>query len=117
MRSSSFIHRLPSIGVIGASLMPLIARAGYFDPEGVWLESGLSTADPTTFILAIIQYLLGLLALIALVLIIYAGFMIMTSTGNEERVQKGFATLRWTVIGLLFIMSSWGIVLLIDSII
>lgn len=89
----------------------------HFDPEGVFATSGVSTASPTAFIFAIISSLLGFLAVITLVLIIYSGVTIMTAAGNEERVQKGTATLRWTIIGLLIIMSSWGIVLYLNSVI
>lgn len=93
------------------------AYATYFDREGVFFSSGLSTKTPTEIMFAIIQYVLGLLAIITLVLVIYSGFLIMTASGSEERVQKGMVTLKWTVLGLLIIMSSWGIVLLIDQII
>jgi uncharacterized membrane protein len=95
--------------------MPLLTRAAYFDPSGVFGGIGLLQSSPTEIVFVLLSYLLGFLAVISLVLIVYAGFMIMTSSGNEERVQKGFATLRWTIIGLFLIMSSWGIVLMIDS--
>ncbi|MCW1929873.1 MAG: hypothetical protein KIH62_000990 [Candidatus Kerfeldbacteria bacterium] len=87
-----------------------------FDPTGSFAsKSTLPTVAPDVYIFQIIFYVLGLLAAITLALIIYSGLMIMTAAGSEERVQKGMATLRWTIIGLLIIMSSWGIILFFNN--
>jgi hypothetical protein len=73
------------------------------------LGGSLSQGDPRTIIGRIINIVLGFLGVIALILIIYAGFLWMTSEGNEEKVAKAKKTLISAVIGLLIILASWGI--------
>jgi hypothetical protein len=57
----------------------------------------------------IIRIGLGLLGLIAVVLILYAGFTWMTSGGNEEKIGTAKKTLINATIGLAIIMSSLAI--------
>ena len=57
----------------------------------------------------IIQVLLGLLGIIAVCIIIYGGFLWTTSGGSEDKINKAKQLLRNAVIGLIIILSSWGI--------
>ncbi|MCW1929874.1 MAG: pilin [Candidatus Kerfeldbacteria bacterium] len=63
-----------------------------------------------------IYVILGLLAIITLVLIIYAGLLWMTASGSEEKVQKAQGIIRNTIVGLFIIMASWGIVVYLSTI-
>ncbi len=74
-------------------------------------STGLGNEDPTTTAAEIVSAFLGLLGIIALILIIYAGFKWMTSGGNEEKVTKARETLQAAIIGLLIILASYGIAL------
>lgn len=58
----------------------------------------------------IISVILGLLGIIAFGLVLYAGFIIMTSAGNEEKVAQGKKVLTNAVVGLVIIMSTFAIV-------
>jgi hypothetical protein len=53
---------------------------------------------------------LGLLGAIAVGLIIYAGFTIMTAAGSEDKVGEGKKILVNAVIGLIIVLSAMGIV-------
>jgi hypothetical protein len=122
-----------TIGIIGAALLPHLvsAQAGatpsatpaktpssYFDPGGnIQKNSGLPSTTITDYVFNIISAGLGVLAVVALVLILYAGFTIMTSAGNEDKIATGRQTLIWSVVGLLIIFSSFSILLLFDQII
>lgn len=57
----------------------------------------------------IIQAFLGLLGVIFLVLIIYAGFNWMTAQGEEEKVTKAKDTLQRAVIGLIITIGAYAI--------
>ena len=57
-----------------------------------------------------INWILGLLATIALVICLYAGFLMVTSAGDEKKYQKGFTILKYAAIGLVIIGLSWLIV-------
>lgn len=69
----------------------------------------LSATSPIVIVLRIIQVALGLLGIIAVSLIIYAGFLWMTSAGSEDKITQAKKILKQTVVGLLIILSSWGI--------
>ncbi len=63
----------------------------------------------------IIQAFLGLLGIIFLVLIIYAGFLWMTAQGDEEKVKKAKEILQRAVIGLVIIVSAYAITYFVFS--
>ncbi len=57
----------------------------------------------------IINSVLGLLGVIFLVLIIYAGFLWMTATGNDEQVTKAKNILIRAIIGVIIIVAAYAI--------
>ncbi len=77
--------------------------------------SGLATTDIRVTIGNIIRVFLGLLGTVAIVLILYAGFLLMTAAGNEEQVAKAKKLLTNAVIGLVLVLSAFGIVSFIIS--
>ena len=74
----------------------------------VWVE--LRSSDPRTVFGRIINIALGFLGVIALLIILYAGFLWMTSGGDEEKIRRAKKTLIRAAIGLLIIFSSWAFV-------
>jgi hypothetical protein len=70
----------------------------------------LEASDPRSIASRIINISLGFLSIIAVSLIILAGFLWMTSGGNEEKVTKAKNILKNALIGLIIVLSAWGIV-------
>ncbi|MDD4900985.1 MAG: pilin [Patescibacteria group bacterium] len=58
---------------------------------------------------------LGLLGIIFIVLIIYAGFSLMTAGGDEEKVSLAKNTLTRAVIGLIIIVAAYSITYFVFS--
>jgi len=75
----------------------------------VGLNNSLGTTDPRVIVGHIIQILLSLLGVITLILVIYAGFLWMTSGGEEDKVRQAQKILSNAVIGLVIILSAWAI--------
>jgi hypothetical protein len=71
--------------------------------------TGLAATDPRIVVGKIIQIFLGLLGVIALGLIIYGGFLWMTAAGNEEQIDRAKKVLTSAIIGLVIILSAFGI--------
>ncbi len=71
---------------------------------------GLSATDPRIIVANIIKVALGLLGIIVLVLMLYAGFLWMTAGGNEEQIIKAKQILKNATIGLAIILMAYGIV-------
>jgi hypothetical protein len=70
----------------------------------------LEANDPRSIVSRVINIALGFLSIIAVSLIIFAGFLWMTSEGNEEKVSKAKRILKNALIGLIIVLSAWGIV-------
>lgn len=69
----------------------------------------LGNQSPENTVVSIINLILGILALIAVGMILYGGLKWMTSAGNEEKVEGSKKLLIAAVIGLLVILAAWGI--------
>ncbi|MEE8131628.1 MAG: hypothetical protein V3T98_01105 [Candidatus Paceibacterota bacterium] len=95
-------------------LLPLVADAAGLVP------CGTSTTDPCTWcdlgklIANIIDFLVKIVIVIAVALIIWGGFVIMTAGGSPERVKHGRDIIKSAVIGIIIALGSW---LIIDTII
>ncbi|MEI8360973.1 MAG: pilin [bacterium] len=76
---------------------------------------GKSNSDPRAIVAKVINVLFGFLGLIAVTLILYGGWLWMTSGGNPEKIQHAKDVLKNTAIGLLIIFSAWSVVAFIIS--
>lgn len=70
----------------------------------------LTSDNPIKIAARIINFFMMFLGIIAVSLVIFAGFKWMTSNGNEENIDAAKKILKNAVIGLVIILSSWGIV-------
>lgn len=78
--------------------------------EGPYGITNAEQGDIAVFIgQRIIQPVLGLLGLLFFVLVVYAGFLWMTSAGEEKKVSKAKEILRTAVIGAVIIMAAYAI--------
>ncbi len=89
--------------------MPLTVSAITVDPS-LSGELDLGTADLESTVINIIQWALGFLGLIAVILILYGGFIWMTAGGNEDKVATAKKIITAAVIGLIIILLAWAIV-------
>ncbi len=82
-------------------------------------ESGAGFAvaqDPRLIAANIVKISLSLLGVLFVAYAVYAGFMIMTARGEEERIEEGKKTLQRAIIGLVIILSAFSITLLAEKI-
>ncbi len=95
-----------------------LVLAVFILPASVWAldvginqaaKIGLGAAGPKVIIVKVVQVALGFLSLLAVILVLYAGFVWMTSGGNEAKVEQAKKILRNALIGLLIILASFGI--------
>ncbi len=77
--------------------------------EAVGQTIALPDTDPRILAARIINIFLGLLGIILLVIILYAGFLWMTAGGKQDQITKAKAWLRNGIIGLIIVLSSWAI--------
>ena len=115
-RFNFFITTAISLLLGVAMVAPLAVSANYvpqqvtFDPNtNAQRNTGLGNASPTEITQRIIQIVLSVLALLALVLVIYGGYIWMLARGNEEEVGKAKAILEGALFGLVVVLASYGI--------
>ncbi len=78
-------------------------------------QTGLSATDPRIIVGRIINAFLGILGVIFLGLILYAGFLYMTSGGEQEKVAKAKKYIISAIVGLVIILSAYAITSFIIS--
>ncbi|MFA6098197.1 MAG: pilin [Patescibacteria group bacterium] len=89
------------------------ARAVTFDANGDIINATNlpnPKGGPPEVVIRVIQWALGFLGLVAVIMVLWGGVTWMTSAGNEERVKKAKEVLKTAVIGLIIIMLSWAMV-------
>ena len=112
--------------ISGALLMALLfmdralasSTSGAFwtNPQG-----GTSTVTATATgtlgqnIATVINYGLGLLGLVAVGFLIYAGILMVTAGGNDEQVTKARKIIMYAVVGIVIILLSYTIVTFVTS--
>lgn len=95
-----------AVGVISALAAPLAARAVTVQTYSL---GGLGTTNPEDVTVSIVNWILGILSLLAVIFILIGGFMWMTAAGNEEKIEKAKKILTAAIIGLIIILAAWGI--------
>ncbi len=58
----------------------------------------------------ILNFILGFLGFVAVVYIIYGGFLYVASGGNEENTAKGKKIILYALVGIVIILASFAIV-------
>lgn len=58
----------------------------------------------------VIEGVLGLAGVAAIGVIVYGGYLLITSAGNENMVSRGKAVLKWAVLGLVLILLAFVII-------
>lgn len=109
------ISKLASgIAMAAAAALPAaVLAATPYSIENVGGSVGLGTADLKQTIVNIISWVLGILALVAVVMIIIGGFQWMTAGGNEEKIEKAKKVISAAVIGLIIVLLAWAIVIFV----
>lgn len=76
---------------------------------GVDVYSGLDNNDPRIIIANVISIILGFLGIIAVVIVVMGGYEWMTSGGSDEKAKEGRKRIVNGTIGLMIILSAYGI--------
>jgi len=96
---------------LGADAAYALDPSAIFDPEHEGEDIHVvKTEDLRTNVLIIINYVSGFLGLISVAFIMYGGFLMVTSAGNEDKKKQATKILTYAVIGLFLVFLSYAIV-------
>lgn len=106
--------------MLSASLF--VNRAFAQGSAGVWSNPQGGTAPTVAAqgtlgsnITTLLNYFLGMLGLVAVAFLIYAGILMVTAGGAEEQVTKARKIIMYAVIGIVIILLSYTIVTFVSS--
>lgn len=84
---------------------------------GTWSEPTPTFSDIPSLLMIIMGWLLGLVGGLAVIAIIYSGFMYLTSAGDTNQAETAKKNLTWAIIGLALVAVSGIIVRVVNDII
>ncbi|HLD18111.1 MAG TPA: hypothetical protein VJB99_03505, partial [Patescibacteria group bacterium] len=97
-------------------VLPVLAQTvqsdqtfGGSSPEGFAQAAGLATGSLPLVIASIIRAFLGILGLVAVLFVLYGGWLWMLSHGEEGKIKKAKAVLTNALIGMVILFSSFAI--------
>ncbi|MFA6042906.1 MAG: pilin [Patescibacteria group bacterium] len=89
--------------------LSLIAFALPLTTRAAELTNPLGVDDAKEFVVRVLRYSLGLLGVVALIMILYGGFLMLTSAGSADQIKKAKGTIIWAAVGIAVILLSWTI--------
>lgn len=107
--SARRVFGLLSLFALSVVAVPQIVLAQAGGAAAVAETAGFGSADLLSIIGTVINVFLGLLGVIFLILIIYAGYRWMTAGGNDEQVNSAKRILINATIGLVITLSAYAI--------
>ncbi len=75
----------------------------------------LGNKDLTGLITSIVEYAFDLVGIIAVIMVIYGGFLYITSAGDETKAKQATSTLTYAIIGIIVAFAAIIIVRSIKS--
>ncbi len=101
---------LVAFGVLAILAMPIVSLAEVnLGTSTVTDHIGLSDDSPLTTAAKLINSIMVILGIVAVGIVLLAGFKWMTAGGNDEKVTEAKKLMGAGVIGLVIILSAWGI--------
>lgn len=110
-----------------AMFVPSLALAQPADPgptpspTSTWdgkidIKDNITETNLDGFASKLIIWSLGVIALVATIIIIYAGILLVFNGGSEARVAQAKRTLTWAIIGLAVAVGAFAIVSIIQGV-
>ena len=108
-KATIFIMLLLLIAPVAMHALPVSAQnLGLPYAQNLGLAD--TTQDPRDAAVNIVKYLMTFLGIIAVIVILYGGFVWLTAGGNEDKVAKAKKLIVAGIIGLIIILASFAIV-------
>ncbi|OIO51619.1 MAG: hypothetical protein AUJ11_01690 [Parcubacteria group bacterium CG1_02_44_65] len=107
MSGNKFKNFLPVIFLF-LILFPLTNIFAADLPSGGF-DNPLKANDFTEIFVSIANWIAGIVATVAVLLIVIAGLQYIFSGGDLDRIQKAHKTIQWSLIGLIIVLMSWSL--------
>ena len=108
LKASAWLATLPVLFLPAAALAQLSQAQQDLGDVGDSIGADVDNTLPE-LIGNVIQVLLSVLGIIFVVLVVYAGFLYLTDSGDSTKVKKAKTLLTQSVIGLVIIVAAYAI--------
>ncbi len=97
-----------SIATVGAATV--MAQGLEAEAPGRIVAATGGTGDFKALLLTIINYFLGFLGVLAVLMVIYGGVLYITASGDPQKAGKGQKIIMYAVIGIIIILLSFALI-------
>ena len=93
--------------IIDSTYGKVVNCVGGILPSDKCIETPQNLSGLVKTVANVINYINGFLMLVVLILVIYAGFLVLTSGWDDEKMKRAKSIITYAVIGVLLIVSSY----------
>ncbi len=96
---------VPGTTLVGSVCMPTKA------------STGLSDSSPWTIIVNVINWLMGIIGIIAILMFVVSGWMYLSAGGDEKKTEDAKGIIKYTIIGIAIALTAFIIVRLVANLV
>lgn len=112
LKQAMIVMVITALGLTIFNLVPVHAQT-LINPGDVPAGVAAATGNQGSFrqlVLTILQFFLGFLGLLAVIMIIYGGVLYVSAAGAQEKIDKGKKIIMYAIVGIVIILLSFAIV-------
>ncbi len=106
------VMSITAMGLMAFNFAPVNAQ-GLINPEDNPQKISVATGGQTNarqLVLTILNFFLGFLGLLAVIMIIYGGFLYVSAAGDQGKIDNGKKIIMYSIVGIIIILLSFAIV-------
>lgn len=101
--------------ILLAGILLFLVPSGVFGAAVSVIQNPIGHNSFFGLLTVVVKWLLGFVAILALLAMVIGGIRMITSFGNEDSVRKGKQILTWAIVGLAVVVLSYTILNIIFS--
>jgi hypothetical protein len=98
-----------ALATVGAANVFAQADFGQTSPDRIAAATG-GTGDFKSLLLSIINYFLGFLGVLAVLMVVYGGVLYIIASGDPQKADKGKKIIMYAIIGIVIILLSFALI-------
>lgn len=113
MKQALIVFALTAVGLTLFQFAPAFAQGGLIQPTDNPGRISESTGGEGSFrqlILTFLNFFLGFLGLLAVIMVIYGGILYVSAAGNQDSIDKGKKIILYAIVGIVIILLSFALV-------
>lgn len=113
LKQAIVVMVIAAVTLSAFNVVPALAQGGLIRPDDAPTSITDATGGQGSFrelAKTFLNFILGFLGFLAVVMVIYGGFLYVTAAGKQEKVDEGKKIILYAIIGIVIILLSFAIV-------